>query len=224
MRILIVEDESKTAISLQSGLSEHGFAVDISDHGEIGARLACDGHYDLVILDAMLPGRDGWSIVAEMRHRSNHTPVLFLTARDSVQDRVRGLDLGADDYLTKPFAFTELLARVRCLMRRIPAQEPIVVSIADLHVNLLSQKVTRTGSNIELSQKEFQLLSLLLRHHGEVLSRRLIAAEVWNIPFDCGTNVVDVAIRRLRRRIDEGYSVQLIHTVKGMGYVLEEKC
>jgi two-component system copper resistance phosphate regulon response regulator CusR len=223
MRILIVEDEPKTAAYLQQGLSEHGFVVDVADQGEDGLYLAWTGRYDLVILDVMLPARDGWSILAEMRRSGTATPALFLTARDAIHDRVKGLELGADDYLVKPFAFSELLARVRSILRRSPTPHPDVVRLADLEIDLLRFKTTREGKRLDLTPKEFALLSLLARHTGEVLSRTLIAEQIWDMNFASDTNVVDVAVRRLRRKVDDPFTQKLIHTVRGVGYVLEDR-
>jgi two-component system copper resistance phosphate regulon response regulator CusR len=179
--------------------------------------------YDLIILDVMLPKRDGWSIISQIRKEGKQTPILFLTARDTVQDRVKGLELGADDYLVKPFAFSELLARVRAILRRGPARQAETLRIADLDLDLLRHKATRAGKLLDLTPKEFLLLSLLARRKGEVLSRTLISEQVWDMNFDSDTNVVDVAIRRLRRKMDEPFSKKLIHTIRGVGYVLEER-
>lgn len=223
MRILIVEDEPKAAAYLRQGLSEHGFVVDIADQGEDGLHLAQRGQYDLLVLDVMLPERDGWSVLTELRRSGNHMPVLFLTARDAIHDRVKGLELGADDYLVKPFAFSELLARLRSLLRRSLPQQPDIVRIADLEIDLLRFKATRQGQRLDLTPKEFALLSLLVRHTGEVLSRTLIAEQVWDMNFASDTNVVDVAVRRLRRKVDDPFMLKLIHTVRGVGYVLEER-
>jgi two-component system copper resistance phosphate regulon response regulator CusR len=223
MKILIVEDETKTASYLKRGLEENSFLADIADNGEDGAYLARTGSYDLIILDVMLPLRDGWSIVAELRRRDLATPVLFLTARDAVLDRVKGLELGADDYLLKPFAFSELLARVRSILRRGAARHSMVLKVADLELDLTRHRATRKGFMLELTPKEFLLLSLLLRRHGDVLSRTLIAEQVWNISFDGDSNVVDVHVRRLRSKVDDPFDRKLIHTVRGVGYVLEER-
>jgi two-component system copper resistance phosphate regulon response regulator CusR len=223
MRILIVEDESKTAAYLRKGLSEHGFVVDIAARGDDGLHLALMGHYDLIILDVMLPQRDGWSILAEMRRCRTHTPVLFLTARDAIHDRVKGLELGADDYLVKPFAFSELLARVRTILRRGLLQHREMLCIADLEIDPLRFQARRGGIRLELTPKEFALLSLLARHMGEVLSRTLIAEQVWDMNFDSDTNVIEVAVRRLRRKVDDPFAIKLIHTVRGIGYVLETR-
>ena len=222
MRILVVEDEPKTGNYLRKGLGESGFVVDLARSGVDGLHMAQSGDYDLVVLDVMMPGMDGWRVLQEMR-RSRQVPVLFLTARDSVEDRVRGLELGADDYLVKPFAFAELLARVRALLRRGPQHEPEVIRLADLEIDALKRRVTRGGSRIALTAKEFTLLYFLAAHQGEVLSRSRIASHVWDMNFDSDTNVVDVAIRRLRAKMDEPFAVKLLHTVRGMGYVLEER-
>lgn len=222
MRVLIVEDDKKTAAYLSKGLSENGFIVDATDRGEEGLRLARTGDYDLVILDVMLPGRDGWSVIAEIRRSGKQTPVLFLTARDSVHDRVKGLELGADDYLVKPFAFSELLARTRSILRRSPVRQPETLRIADLEIDLLRHRVTRDGKYLDLTPKEFALLLLLARRTGEVLSRTLIAEQVWDMNFNSDTNVVDVAVRRLRRKVDDPFEKKLVHTVRGVGYVLKD--
>ena len=224
MHILIIEDEKKTASFLKKGLSEAGYVVDTSEDGDEGLLLALDIDYDLIILDVMLPERDGWSILSVLRSQEDkRTPVLFLTARDTVSDRVKGLELGADDYLIKPFAFSELLARVRLLLRRVPVPYSEILQIADLKVVLGRQKVTRNGSRLDLTPKEFALLSLLMRRTGEVLSRTLIAEMVWDINFDSDTNVIDVAIRRLRSKVDDPFEQKLIHTIRGVGYVLEHR-
>ena len=222
MRLLIVEDEKKTAAYLKKGLSESGFIVDIAADGEDGIHLALVNDYDLIILDIMLPVRDGWSILIEIRKEGKETPVLFLTARDSIEDKVKGLKLGADDYLIKPFSFAELLARVRSILRRSPIRQPEVLKVDNLEVDFIRHKATRDGKRLNLSPKEFILLSFLVRRKGEVLSRTLIAEQVWDMNFDSDTNVVDVAIRRLRSKVDAPFLGRLIHTVRGMGYVLEE--
>ena len=222
MKILIVEDEPKTGAYLRQGLTEAGFVTDLAREGWEGLELAKSGHYDLMILDVMLPGLDGWHVLEGVRRAGIGTPVLFLTARDRVDDRVKGLELGADDYLVKPFAFAELLARVHSLMRRGQATlESAVLKAADLELDLLRRRATRAGRRIDLTAKEFALLELFLRRKGEVLPRSLIASQVWDMNFDSDTNVIDVAVRRLRVKIDEGFDAKLIHTVRGMGYVLE---
>ena len=223
MRVLIVEDEAKTAAYLAKGLREHGFVADVARDGRDGLHMAQSETYDVAILDVMLPGRDGWSVLQDLRGSGSSLPVLFLTARDSVPDRVRGLELGADDYLVKPFAFSELLARIRTILRRGSSRQPEELCVGDLEVDLVRRKVQRAGQKLELSPKEFALLSLLLRRSGEVLSRTLIAEQVWDMNFDSDTNVVDVHIRRLRAKVDDPFDRKLIHTVRGAGYVLEER-
>lgn len=220
MHILLVEDEVKSGSYLQKGLTESGYVVDWVTCGVDGVHNATTADYDLIILDVMLPGMNGWEVIKKLR-LERETPVLFLTACDDVEDRVKGLELGADDYLIKPFAFTELLARVRTLLRRGPIKETEVIEIADLRIDLLKRRVTRAGGRIDLTAKEFALLHLLARHAGEVMSRSLIASQVWDMNFDSDTNVVDVAIRRLRAKVDDPYSPKLIYTVRGMGYLLE---
>jgi two-component system copper resistance phosphate regulon response regulator CusR len=223
MRVLIVEDDDKAAAYLRKGLAENGFVVDVASRGEDGLHLLTAGQYDLAILDVMLPERDGWSILAELRRRGKQTPVLFLTARDAIQDRVKGLELGADDYLVKPFAFSECLARVRSILRRGPGRQPDVIRVGDLELDLMQHKAVRGGKPLELTPKEFSLLSLLARRKGDVLSRTLIAEQVWDMNFDSDTNVVDVAVRRLRSKVDDPFAKKLIHTVRGVGYVLDER-
>lgn len=220
MRILIVEDEVKTADYLCKGLSESGFLVEVALNGLDGQHLVQESEFDLIILDVMLPKLDGWQLLQVIR-RKWQTPVLFLTARDAIEDRVKGLELGADDYLVKPFSYAELLARVRTLLRRGPPREAERYQIADLHLDLLTRKVTRNGERLTLTNKEFALLHLLLSREGEVLSRTLIASHVWQMNFDSDTNVVDVAIRRLRAKVDDPYSSKLIHTIRGIGYKLD---
>lgn len=221
MRILIVEDEAKTGGYLQQGLNEAGFIVDLAQDGLDGLHAALEGCYDLVILDVMLPGMDGWQILQRMRAAQHNEPVLFLTAKDTLEDRVRGLDQGADDYLVKPFAFAELLARVKTLLRRSKQLQPDKYSIADLTLDISRRNVTRSGRRIHLTNKEFALLEILIRRSGEVLPRSLIASLVWDMNFDSDTNVIDVAVRRLRSKVDDDFSPKLIHTIRGMGYVLE---
>lgn len=222
MKLLVVEDEAKTADYLRQGLSEAGFVVDLARNGLDGHHLAMTGDHDLIVLDVMLPDVDGWRILRALREAGRDVPVLFLTARDSVDDRVKGLELGADDYLVKPFAFTELLARVRTLLRRgrSPSQAD-KLQVADLVLDLPRRRASRGGTRIALSNKEFALLELLVRRQGEVLPRSLIASQVWDMNFDSDTNVIDVAIRRLRAKVDDAFSPKLIRTVRGMGYTLD---
>ncbi|HJV85338.1 MAG TPA: heavy metal response regulator transcription factor [Noviherbaspirillum sp.] len=224
MKILVVEDEPKNGDYLKRGLLEAGFIVDLARDGLDGLHQALTMEYDLVILDVMLPGLDGWQVLATMRKAGKDVPVMFLTARDNVEDRVRGLEQGADDYLVKPFAFSELLARVRTLLRRsTKGRAAECLQVADLELDLVRRRVMRTGTRIDLTAKEFALLELLLRRQGEVLPRSLIASQVWDMNFDSDTNVIDVAVRRLRAKVDEGFEQKLIHTVRGMGYVLEHQ-
>lgn len=222
MRILIVEDEPKTGDYLHKGLRESGFTADLARTGPDGLHLALEHEYDMVVLDVMLPKMDGWTVLQKLRE-FKQTPVLFLTARDDVDDRVRGLELGADDYLVKPFAFAELLARIRTLLRRGPVREPEILRVDDLEIDLLRHRTVRAGARIDLTPKEYALLQLLARRQGEVLSRSLIASQVWDMNFDSDTNVVDVAIRRLRTKVDDPYPRKLIHTMRGMGYVMEAR-
>ena len=222
MKILIVEDEPKTGDYLRQGLREAGFVVDLVQDGLDGLHLGIEGDQDLIILDIMLPRMDGWGVLQALTQAGIRTPVIFLTAKDQVEDRVRGLELGAADYLVKPFSFAELLARVRNVLRRGPATiESSVLQVADLEVDLLRRRVSRAGRRIDLTPKEFGLLELLVRRQGEVLPRSLIASLVWDMNFDSDTNVIEVAMRRLRAKVDEGFDVRLIQTVRGMGYVLE---
>ena len=221
MKILIIEDEKKTGDYLKQGLSEAGFVVEIARDGLDGAHLALTDDYDLLVLDVMLPGIDGWQVLQRVRQGGKQMPVLFLTARDQIQDRVKGLELGADDYLVKPFAFSELLARVRTLLRRGKTKDPDMLQAADLELDLLRRRVTRGGKRIDLTAKEFALLELLLRRQGEVLPRSLIASQVWDMNFDSDTNVIEVAMRRLRAKIDDDFEPKLIRTIRGMGYVLD---
>ncbi|MCQ4271217.1 heavy metal response regulator transcription factor [Pseudomonas kuykendallii] len=220
MRILLVEDDTRTGEYLKKGLGESGYQVDWAQHGADGLHLALEQRYDLIVLDVMLPGIDGWQIIEVLRKKQD-VPILFLTARDQLQDRIRGLELGADDYLVKPFSFTELLLRIRTVLRRGMVREADHFHLADLELDLLRRRVTRQGQPITLTNKEFALLHLLLRREGEVLSRAQIASEVWDMNFDSDTNVVDVAIKRLRAKIDHPYENKLIHTVRGIGYLCE---
>jgi len=222
MRLLLVEDEPKLGDYLRQGLTESGFVVDLARDGLEGLHLARTGDYDLLVLDMMLPKLDGIQVLRELR-QSKSTPVLFLTARDELEDRVRALNLGADDYLIKPFAFVELVARIRALLRRGPARQPEVLTAADLSIDIARRRVTRAGERIDLTAKEFALLSLLASHSGVVLSRAQIASQVWDMNFDSDTNVVEVAMRRLRAKVDDPFEHKLIHTVRGMGYVLEDR-
>jgi len=223
VKILIIEDEPKTGDYLRQGLREAGFFVDLVANGTDGLHHALEGDHDLVILDVMLPGLDGWQVLRNLRGHQRQMPVLFLTARDQVEDRVKGLELGADDYLVKPFSFAELLARVRTILRRgRSGTESTTLQVADLELDLLRRRVNRAGRRIDLTAKEFGLLELLMRRQGEVLPRSLIASQVWDMNFDSGTNVIEVAVRRLRTKVDDGFPVKLIQTGRGMGYVLEE--
>ena len=222
MKVLIVEDEAKTGDYLRKGLTENGFVVDLVRNGVDGLHLAATGDYAVIVLDVMLPGMDGWSVLRELR-KARDTPVIFLTARDEVEDRVRGLELGADDYLVKPFAFSELLARLRTLLRRGRNTQAEALTSADLELDPVRRRVARGATRIDLTAKEFALLYLLMRRQGEVLSRTFIAEQVWDMNFDSDTNVVEVAIRRLRAKMDDPFERKLLHTVRGMGYVLEDR-
>jgi two-component system copper resistance phosphate regulon response regulator CusR len=226
MRLLVVEDELKLAQYLHKGLTESGHVVDLAHDGIEGRRLAIGGDYDLVLLDLMLPGVDGFGVLAAMRAEQRQTPVLMLTARGAVEDRVRGLERGADDYLVKPFAFSELMARVGALLRRgapAAAQAATQLKLADLEVDLISRRAQRAAQRLDLTAKEFKLLALLLRRRGQILSRTVLAEQVWDMNFDSDTNVVEVAVRRLRAKLDDPFPAKLLHTVRGMGYVLEER-
>jgi two-component system copper resistance phosphate regulon response regulator CusR len=222
-RALVVEDEAKTAAFLRDGLQDHGWKIDIAKDGSEGLQLARSSSYDLLLLDVMLPTLDGWAILRQLRTEAVLTPVIFLTARDEVTDRIKGLDLGADDYLVKPFAFSELLARIRSILRRGPDRLPTNIRIAELEINLVTHVVTRGPRQLELTQKEFALLVLLARNIGETLGRKFIAKEVWNMDSEGDSNLVDVAIRRLRRKVDYPFPKPLIHSVYGAGYVLEPR-
>lgn len=227
MKVLVIEDETKLTDYLRKGLTEEGFVVDVAHNGIDGLHLATELAYDLIVLDGMLPGIDGLAVLAALR-QSRQTPVLMLTARGQVEDRVRGLQGGADDYLVKPFAFSELVARMHVLLRRSvgtahPAAEATMLRMADLELDLIRRRATRAGQRLDLTAKEFNLLSLLLRRQGEVLSRTELASQVWDMNFDSETNVVEVAVRRLRLKLDQPFAQPLLHTVRGMGYVLESR-
>jgi two-component system copper resistance phosphate regulon response regulator CusR len=226
MRILVIEDEAKLADYVRRGLSESGYTVDVARDGIEGRYLATEGDYQLIVLDIMLPGVDGFGVLAALREKRN-TPVLMLTARDRVEDRVQGLQAGADDYLVKPFAFSELLARIAALLRRGPPQADTSqltrLGVSNLEIDLLGRKAWRDGQRLELTAKEFSLLTLLVRRKGQILSRTTLAEQVWDMNFDSDTNVVEVAIRRLRAKMDDPFRPKLLHTVRGMGYVLEER-
>jgi heavy metal response regulator len=223
MHILVVEDEKKVASFIKQGLEAANYAVDVERDGEAGLRRLLASDYDLVILDIMLPGLDGLSFVKEIRRRGVNVPVLVLTARVTVADKVTGLDFGADDYLTKPFAFEELLARVRALLRRGAAAAPAILTIADLQLDPVTREVSRGNRRIDLTPKEFALLEFLLRRREQVLSRSVIAQHVWGVNYDSFTNVIDVYVNYLRKKIDSGFDLKLIHSVRGVGYVLKEE-
>ena len=223
MKILIIEDEAKTGKFLRKGFSEAGYVADVASDGMEGLHLAMEVDFDLIVLDVMLPGLDGWQVLTRLREAGRRARVLMLTARDAVHERVRGFELGADDYLVKPFAFSELLARVRSLLRRSAPRTEETIRMADLEIDLLRHRATRAGLKLELTAKEFLLLTLLARRAGEVLSRTLIAEMVWDMNFDSDTNVVDVNVRRLRSKVDDPFPIKLIHTVRGAGYVLESE-
>jgi two-component system, OmpR family, copper resistance phosphate regulon response regulator CusR len=222
MHILIIEDDERTSAYLKKGFTENGFTVDITHDGQDGLFQATTIHYDIIILDNMLPKLDGWHVITAIRKQGFEMPVLMLTARDAIYDRVKGLQLGADDYLIKPFAFSELLARVRTLLRRGQVRQVDRYKAFDLEVDLNRHKVMRGGKTIHLTSKEFNLLLLFLRRKGELLSRTFIAEQVWDMNFDSDTNIVDVAVRRLRQKIDDNHDVKLLRTIRGVGYVLEE--
>lgn len=223
MRILVVDDETKTAAYLAKGLTEHNYAVDTCGTGPEALNEALATPYDLIILDVMLPGMSGFQVLKELRVRGNNTLTLMLTAKDGLEDRIKGLDIGADAYIVKPFSFSELLAVIRSLLRRGPTRQSDVIMISDLSIDLVNRVATRAGKRIDLTPKEFTLLAFLARRHGEVMSRTIISEHVWDMQFDSETNVVDVHIRRLRAKIDDPYTQKLIHTVRGVGYVLRQQ-
>ncbi|MGF1681192.1 heavy metal response regulator transcription factor [Photobacterium minamisatsumaniensis] len=224
MKLLLIEDEPKTGEYLRKGLTEAGYVVDLSCDGVDGLYQATSHNYDLIILDVMLPQLNGWQVLTTLRASKIETPVIMLTARDQIEDRVKGLELGADDYIVKPFAFVELIARIRNTLKRQQHAVPQAHSLnaVDLHLDLLKRRVIRAGDTITLTAKEFSLLELLMRRRGEVLSRTEIASIVWDMNFDSDTNIIDVAIRRLRAKVDKNYEPKLIHTIRGMGYMLDE--
>lgn len=223
MKILIIEDEPKTAVFVKRGFVEEGYVVDVATDGPDGLHFALTGNYDAVVLDVMLPKQDGWSVLSQIKIRQPLLPVILLTALDAVSNRVKGLDLGADDYLVKPFAFSELHARVRNALRRGPVRQLDILRLADLHMDLSRHKATRAGKALDLAPQEYRLLEYLLRHVGEVLTRTRLAEQIWDINFDGDSNVVDVAVRRLRRKVDDPSDLKLIHTLRGVGYVIEAR-
>lgn len=222
MRVLLIEDEPKTAAMLAKGLREKLFAVDVANDGEEGLQFAITKPYDIVVLDIMLPHRDGWSVLTELRKSNLNMPVLLLTAKDRVEDRVRGLEMGADDYLVKPFAFSELLARIRSILRRAPVRLPDIIRIGELELDFSRHRATRCGRTLELTPKEFTLLMVLARRRGEVISRTEISEKVWDVNFDSFTNVIDVHVRRLRAKLDDPFETKMIRTVRGIGYALDD--
>lgn len=222
MRLLVVEDDAKLAAVLRQGLKERGFAVDVVSSGGTGLELASSTDYDAVVLDLMLPGRNGFDVLRELRSRGRAVPVLVLTARSSVDDKVRGLDLGADDYLGKPFDFKELLARLRAITRRPPVEPRTLLKVADLELDPSTREVRRGSTKLDLTAKEFALLEYLMRKRGVVATRNMILDHVWDMDYDGGSNLVEVYINYLRRKVDQGFEPKLIHTVRGAGYVLRE--
>ena len=221
MRILIVEDEPKTVAYLRKGLTEQGFVTDFASNGADGLALAENGDYDAVVLDGMLPRLDGLEVLEQLRRRRN-TPVIMLTARDTVEDRLRGLGAGADDYLVKPFSFLELLARLQAITRR-GKNESTLLAVGDLQIDLIARRATRAGRRLNLTAKEFSLLAVLARHQSQIVSKTAIAELVWDIHFDTNTNVIEVVVKRLRAKLDLPDQPRLLHTVRGMGYVLEPR-
>jgi two-component system copper resistance phosphate regulon response regulator CusR len=220
LKILVVEDEAKTARFLRKGLREAGFVVDVAEDGEEAIHLVGELPFDLIVLDVMIPRADGWQVLVTLRGHGIETPILLLTAKDAVADRVKGFELGSDDYLVKPFAFSELLARVKSLLKRSPVRQQEVLRVADLEIDLVRHRAARSGHRVDLTAKEFVLLTFLVRRASEVLSRTMIAEEVWDMNFDSDTNVVDVNVRRLRSKVDDPFPRKLIKTVRGVGYVI----
>jgi len=226
MRLLIVEDEKKTADFLKKGFSESGIISDIAQDGEEGLQRALAGDYDLIVLDVMLPRRDGWSVISELRRRGRETPVVMLTARDAVPDRIRGLELGVDDYVVKPFSFSELAARIRTILRRGPTLKEEILRVADLEIDLVRSRASRGGKLLDLTPTEFALLSIFVRRPREIISKIRIAERVWNVDFDSiekTTKIIDVHMSRMRAKLDDPFEKKLLHTVRGMGYILEER-
>jgi two-component system copper resistance phosphate regulon response regulator CusR len=221
MRILLIEDEKKAGAFLKKGLGENGFTVELATNGEQGLAAALSEPYDLLIVDVLLPGKDGWEVVSEFRKQNKNTPILFLTARDSVRDRVKGFDLGADDYLVKPFAFAELVARLRSLLRRSPSQQQDHFALEDLEIDLRRNRATRSGIPLNLTAKEFLILAQLARGGGEVVSRAEILDQVWDVKFETTTNIVDVMVRLLRAKVDDPFNKKLVRTIRGVGYALK---
>ncbi|NDL63773.1 heavy metal response regulator transcription factor [Acerihabitans arboris] len=223
MNILVIEDEPKAREYMRTGLTESGYVVDVASGGVDGLHMALESHYDLILLDVMMPGMDGWSVM-EMMDRRIDTPVIFLTAKGTLEDKLKGLELGADDYLVKPFSFAELLARIRIALRRGgQVKQDEVLAVGDLQMDVAKRRVVRNGTRVDLTNKEFNLLHLFMLSPGQVLTRSLIASRVWDMNFDSDTNVVDVAVRRLRQKIDEPFGKPLIHTVHGVGYRCEDE-
>ena len=221
MRILVIEDEQKVANFIKRGLKEEGYSVDVACDGEEGYLLAKDNEYDVIILDIMLPKMDGITFCKKLREEKIFTPIIMLTAKDSVKDKVVGLDSGANDYLTKPFSFEELLARIRVLLRKDQTATPTKLQVDDLVLDLLTHKVSRAGKEISLTNKEYALLEYLMRNAGSIVTRTMISEHVWDINFDTFTNVIDVYINYLRNKIDKGYKKKLIHTIRGRGYMIK---